>query len=111
VSPLTAGGLDPCLRLSDHAVEVVDEALRSGRREVLARYDGAELRRRFRGRLLLRRGLAQVRTTAVARAGFAALRTPPGRAVAQRILFGDGSFPDVANGPKDDVAVAVTSSL
>ncbi|MGF1646722.1 MAG: FAD-dependent oxidoreductase [Kineosporiaceae bacterium] len=95
VSPLTAGGLDPCLRLSDHAVEVLDAALRSGRREVLARYDGAVLRARFRGRLLLRRGLARVRSRAVARAGFAVLRTPSGRAAARRILFGDGSFPDV----------------
>ncbi|TQN41159.1 flavin-dependent dehydrogenase [Blastococcus colisei] len=93
VSPLTAGGLDPCLRLSEHAADVLDEALRSGRAAALARYDGAELRASFRGRLALRRGLAQVRTPAVAAAAFSLLRTPVGRAAARRILFGDRSFP------------------
>ena len=95
VSPLTAGGLDPCLRLSEHAVDVLDHALRSGRREALAHYDGAALRARFRGRLVMRRGLAQVRTPAVATAAFAALRTPVGRAAARHVLFGDRSFPAV----------------
>lgn len=93
VSPLTAGGLDPCLRLSEHAADVLDEALRTGRPEALNRYDGAALRRSFRGRLLLRRGLAQVRTPAMATAAFTALRTPVGQAAARRILFGDRSFP------------------
>ncbi|GAA1979624.1 NAD(P)/FAD-dependent oxidoreductase [Isoptericola halotolerans] len=94
VSPLTAGGLDPCLRLSEHAVDVLDDALRTGRRDVLRRYDGAALRARFRGRLTMRRGLSMVRTPAAAAAGIALLRTPPGRAAARRILFGSGSFPD-----------------
>ncbi|MGN9811279.1 FAD-dependent oxidoreductase [Micromonospora sp. BQ11] len=93
VSPLTAGGLDPCLRLSEFAAAVLDEALRTGRPDALTHYDGAALRARFRGRLLLRRGLSQVRTPAVAAAAFTLLRTPMGRAAASRILFGDGSFP------------------
>ncbi|GAB3345200.1 FAD-dependent oxidoreductase [Modestobacter lapidis] len=93
VSPLTAGGLDPCLRLSELAADVLHDALRAGRPDALAHYDGAVLRARFRGRLLLRRGLAQVRTPAVAAAAFGVLRTPPGRAAARRILFGDRSFP------------------
>ncbi|GAA1723698.1 NAD(P)/FAD-dependent oxidoreductase [Isoptericola hypogeus] len=94
VSPLTAGGLDPCLRLSAHAADVLDQALRAGDRRLLARYDGAALRARFRGRLTMRRGLSLVRTPAAASAGVALLRTPPGRAAARRILFGHGSFPD-----------------
>jgi flavin-dependent dehydrogenase len=94
VSPLTAGGLDPCLRQSAHAVDVLDEALRTGRPDPLRHYDGAALRTQFRGRIAMRRGLGLVRTPAVAEAGVAALRTPPGRAAARRILFGDGSFPD-----------------
>lgn len=94
VSPLTAGGLDPCLRLSDRAVDVLDDALLHGRADRVERaYDGAALRARFRGRLLMRHGLSQVRTPAVAEAAFALLRTPPGRAAAGRVLFGDGSFP------------------
>ncbi|WP_380168135.1 NAD(P)/FAD-dependent oxidoreductase [Jannaschia sp. R86511] len=97
VSPLTAGGLDPCLRLSDHAVDVLDAALRHGHAQrVAGAYEGATLRARFRGRLLMRHGLAQVRSRAVAEAAFTVLRTPPGRTAAARVLFGHGSFPDPA---------------
>lgn len=94
VSPLTAGGLDPCLRLSAHAADVLDTALRAGRSAALAHYDGRTLRARFRGRLLLRHGLAHVRSPATAEAAFALLRTRAGRAAAAAVLFGDGSFPD-----------------
>jgi len=94
VSPLTAGGLDPCLRLSEHAAAVLDEALRAGRPDALADYDGAVLRAHFRGRLMLRRALAQGRTPALAAMAFTLLRTPFGQAAARRILFGDRSFPD-----------------
>ncbi|MFI8205326.1 FAD-dependent monooxygenase [Streptomyces sp. NPDC085937] len=93
VSPLTAGGLDPCLRLSELAAEVLDDALRTGTPHALTHYSGAALRSRFRGRLALRTGLARIRTPAATTAAFTLLRTPPGRAAARRILFGDGSFP------------------
>jgi flavin-dependent dehydrogenase len=93
VSPLTAGGLDPCLRLSEHAAATLDEALRTGSSDPLRRYDGAALRARFRGRLVMRRGLARLRTPDAAARAFALLRTPAGRAAAGRILFGDRSFP------------------
>jgi flavin-dependent dehydrogenase len=98
VSPLTAGGLDPCLRLSELAAEVLDDALRAGKPDELIRYDGAALRDRFRGRLMLRKGLAHVRTPAVAAAAFTLLRTPFGQAAASRVLFGDRSFPVSAGG-------------
>lgn len=93
VSPLTAGGLDPCLRLSEHAADVLDDALRTGKPDVPAHYDGATLRSAFRGRLTMRRGLGLVRTPAMAAAAFTLLRTPLGRAAAGRVLFGDRSFP------------------
>ncbi|MGW3549694.1 FAD-dependent oxidoreductase [Streptomyces griseoincarnatus] len=93
VSPLTAGGLDPCLRLSDLAAQVLDDALRTGAPHPLTHYSGASLRSRFRGRLALRTGLAHIRTPAATTAAFTLLRTPPGRAAAARILFGDRSFP------------------
>lgn len=86
VSPLTAGGLDPCLRLSSRAADVLDEALRAGS-TALTGYDGAALRAHFRGRLMLRQGLAQVRTPAAAALAFNLLRTPIGRSAARRILF------------------------
>jgi flavin-dependent dehydrogenase len=93
VSPLTAGGLDPCLRLSELAADALDDALQAGKPGALARYDGAALRARFRGRLLLRKCLAQVRTPAATALAFTLLRTPLGQAAARRILFGDRSFP------------------
>ncbi|MFI7601040.1 NAD(P)/FAD-dependent oxidoreductase [Actinoplanes sp. NPDC049681] len=94
VSPLTAGGLDPCLRLSELAAAVTGDYLRSGDPGMLRHYDGAALRARFRGRLVLRRAWSGVRSRAVAEASFVLLRTPSGRAAAARLLFGDGSFPD-----------------
>ncbi|MFG1610425.1 NAD(P)/FAD-dependent oxidoreductase [Actinoplanes sp. NPDC049265] len=94
VSPLTAGGLDPCLRMSELAASVIVEYLRDGDEHALRRYDGRTLRARFRGRLLLRRVLAGVRSAAAAEAAVATLRGRAGRKAATRILFGDGSFPD-----------------
>jgi flavin-dependent dehydrogenase len=96
VSPLTAGGLDPCLRLSALAADVAIEFLATGNAAVLAPYDGAALRARFRTRLLVRRVLSAVRSPAAAELACAALRLPPFRAAAQHVFFGRGSFPDVA---------------
>jgi flavin-dependent dehydrogenase len=95
VSPLTAGGLDPCLRMSELAASVVVDYLHTGDPRALSRYDGTKLRVRFRGRLLLRRLLASIRSPAAAEAAVATLRSGAGRAAAARILFGDGSFPDL----------------
>jgi flavin-dependent dehydrogenase len=94
VSPLTAGGLDPCLRLSELAAAVTGDYLRTGNVSVLRHYDGATLRARFRVRLLMRHALSGVRSPAATEAAFTLLRTPPGRAAASQVLFGDGSFPD-----------------
>jgi flavin-dependent dehydrogenase len=95
VSPLTAGGLDPCLRMSELAAGVTAEYLRTGDPRVLRQYDGAALRRRFRSRLLLRQAFAGIRSTAVAEAAVALMRGRTGRRMAARVLFGDGSFPDI----------------
>ncbi len=95
VSPLTAGGLDPCLRMSELAAAVTADYLRTGDERALRRYDGNARRARFRGRLLLRRLSSGVRSVAAAEAAVAFLRTRAGRAAAARVMFGDGSFPDV----------------
>ncbi|WP_117213741.1 NAD(P)/FAD-dependent oxidoreductase [Allorhizocola rhizosphaerae] len=95
VSPLTAGGLDPCLRMSELAAAVTAGYLRTGDPHMLRRYDGHALRSRFRGRLLLRRVFAGIQSPAAAEAAVALLRSRAGRALAARVLFGDGSFPDV----------------
>ncbi|HYW09183.1 MAG TPA: hypothetical protein VE913_19645, partial [Longimicrobium sp.] len=95
VSPLTAGGLDPCLRLSALAAEVTTEFLATGDEAALASYDGGALRARFRTRLLIRRVLSAIRSPAAAELACAALRLPPFRAAARHVFFGRGSFPDV----------------
>jgi flavin-dependent dehydrogenase len=98
VSPLTAGGLDPCLRQSALAAAVIADFLETGDEAALAPYDGAALRARFRTRLLLRRMLAAVRSPATAELACAALRLPPFRAAARHVFFGHGSFPDALHG-------------
>lgn len=99
VSPLTAGGLDPCLRLSALAADVAAGFLATGNEAALVPYDGAALRARFRTRLLIRRVLKAVRSPAAAELACAALRLPPFRAAAHKVFFGRGSFPDVARRP------------
>lgn len=96
VSPLTAGGLDPCLRLSALAAAVTADFLATGDEAVLARYSGASFRTRFRTRIVLRRVLAAVRSPAAAELASAVLHLPPLRAAAAKVFFGRGSFPDAA---------------
>jgi flavin-dependent dehydrogenase len=94
VSPLTAGGLDPCIRLSALAARVAAGYLASGDEADLAAYAGTRFRRRFATRLALRRVLSAVRSPTLVELGCAALSTPPLRALAARVFFGRGSFPD-----------------
>jgi flavin-dependent dehydrogenase len=94
VSPLTAGGLDPCLRLSVLAASVAADFLATGDVAALATYDGGALRARFRTRILIRRMLAAVRSPAAAELACAALRFPMLRGMVRHVFFGRGSFPD-----------------
>jgi len=95
VSPLTAGGLDPCLRQSRLAVDVIRAWLGDGRREALEAYQAPSLRRRFRGRMLMRRALDRLQSKSAAELALAALRAPPLAPLASRVFFGRGSFPDL----------------
>jgi hypothetical protein len=81
--------------MSELAASVAAGYLRTGDEALLRRYDGSALRARFRGRLMLRRAFAGIGSVAAAEAAVALLRTRAGRAAAARIMFGDGSFPDV----------------
>jgi flavin-dependent dehydrogenase len=94
VSPLTAGGLDPCIRLSALAARVTAEYLASGDEGALAPYSGTGFRRRFAARLALRRVLSIVRSPLLVELGCAALRSPLLRPFAADVFFGRGSFPD-----------------
>ncbi len=93
VSPMTAGGLDPCLRQSALAVDVISEFLRDRSAASLSRYASAPFRKRFRARSMMRRGLAAIQHPWVAELGFALLRLPPFTSVARHVFFGRGSFP------------------
>lgn len=95
VSPLTAGGLDPCMRLSTLAGEVIVDYLRTGDPWVLNRYSGDLFRARFTSRLWMRHLIANVRQPAVIELACASLRLPLLNWFARQVFFGRGSFPDV----------------
>lgn len=94
VSPLTAGGLDPCMRLSNLAASVVADCVASGGESALARYSGESFRARFISRLWMRRLISSVRSPVLLEAACAAMRLPPFDALARHVFFGRGSFPD-----------------
>jgi flavin-dependent dehydrogenase len=96
VSPLTAGGLDPCLRLSELAAKSVYQFLSTGDPAALAVYDGRYLRNRYLARRALRRVYDLVGSNAVLELGCAALRTRLGQRAAGKIFFTSGSSPIAA---------------
>lgn len=99
VSPLTAGGLDPCLRLSELAGRVIEEFLSTGDEARLAPYSGRRFRSRFTSRLWMRRILSGMRRPAPIELACAALRTPILKPLAWHVFFGRGSFPDSESMP------------
>jgi flavin-dependent dehydrogenase len=94
VSPLTAGGLDPCMRLSAFAASVVTEYLSTGDARVLQAYSGELFRSRFASRLWARRLAATLRQPQLLEVGCALLRMPGLNRLANHVFFGRGSFPD-----------------
>jgi flavin-dependent dehydrogenase len=96
VSPLTAGGLDPCMRLSALAAQVVGEYLSTGNPDALRVYSGELFRARFASRLWARRIASTVGQRQVMELGCAVLRLPLLNRIARHVFFGRGSFPDVA---------------
>lgn len=95
VSPLTAGGLDPALRLSRFAAEIIWERLQTGDAKVLLQYSGKLFRARFVSRLWMRRIIKTFTSQRLLELGFAFLRGKIGRKFAKHVFFGRGSFPDV----------------
>ncbi len=95
VSPLTAGGLDPCMRLSAFAAQVVGEYLSSGNPQALSMYSGELFRARFASRLWARRVASTLGQRQLLELGCAVLRLPLLNRIARHVFFGRGSFPDV----------------
>jgi len=95
VSPLTAGGLDPCMRLSAFAAQVVSEYLSSGNPQALSVYSGELFRARFASRLWARRVASTLDQRHLIEFGCAVLRFPVLSKIARHVFFGRGSFPDL----------------
>jgi flavin-dependent dehydrogenase len=99
VSPLTAGGLDPCLRLSVFAARVIGEYLETGDPQALAAYSGQLFRSRFVSRLWMRRLIAAVSSPLLLEMGCGLMRLPLLDSFARHVFFGRGSFPDLQPSP------------
>jgi flavin-dependent dehydrogenase len=95
VSPLTAGGLDPCMRLSAAAAAVIEERLKTGDAQVLLSYSGELFRARFVSRLWMRRVIAASTNQTLLELGCGMLRLPVFKKIAAHVFFARGSFPDV----------------
>ena len=95
VSPLTAGGLDPCMRLSTFAARVVGDYLQTGDLAALSDYSGDLFRARFISRLWMRRMMAHMQSPALVEIGCGLMRLPLFNSLAWHIFFGRGSFPDL----------------
>ncbi len=95
VSPLTAGGLDPCMRLSKFAAEIVLKRMENGDAKVLLNYSGEMFRAKFTTRLFMRNVLKAFSYQIFLEAAFFILRGRFGRKIAEKIFFRRGSFPDV----------------
>lgn len=95
VSPLTAGGLDPCMRLSTFAARIIRDYLETGDPQSLAAYSGQLFRSRFVSRLWMRRLIAALHSPLPLEAGCALMRLPLLESFAWHVFFGRGSFPDL----------------
>jgi len=110
VSPLTAGGLDPCLRLSKMAAEVIWERLQADNPQILLKFSGALFRARFVSRLWMRRILAMFSSQWLLEIGFACLRLPLVKKLAAHVFFGRGSFPDVELTKGEKAKISLTEA-
>ncbi|HEY0142707.1 MAG TPA: NAD(P)/FAD-dependent oxidoreductase [Thermoanaerobaculia bacterium] len=96
VSPLTAGGLDPALRLTSFAADVITAYLDSGNPAVLREYTGDRFRARFVTRQWMRRSIRALATPMITEIACSLMRTPPLKALASHVFFSrGGSFPEV----------------
>lgn len=94
VSPLTAGGLDACMRLSRFAAQVIHRYLNSDDPSVLSAYTGDRFRSRYVSRRWMRSILASVQHPFAMELACRVLRLPPFQSLAAHVFFGRGSFPD-----------------
>lgn len=108
VSPLTAGGLDPCMRLSTFAAGVIADYLGNGDPTALTAYSGRLFRARFVSRLWMRRFASRVQQPLLLEATCAALRLPLLNSLAWHVFFGRGSFPDINRQLASDPVIEIS---
>ena len=96
VSPLTAGGLDGAMRLSEFAATVIADYLERGDPRVLRQYDGSRFQSPFFARRWMRWLMRAAINPLTAEIAFATLAMPPMQALARHIFFGRNSFPNVS---------------
>lgn len=106
VSPLTAGGLDPCMRLSTFAARVIGDYLDTGNPQTLAAYSGKLFRSRFVSRLWMRRLIAAIQSPRLLELGCTLTRLPLLDSFARHVFFGRGSFPDLEPAPAPEPVVS-----
>lgn len=94
VSPLTAGGLDPTMRLSTLAADVIQSYLATNNPAALSAYSGELFRARFTSRIWMRRMMTTLNQPAL-ELGCGILRLPIFKLFASHVFFGRGSFPDI----------------
>jgi flavin-dependent dehydrogenase len=107
VSPLTAGGLDPCLRLSSFAARNIVDYLETGDPQTLSAYSGQIFRSRFVSRLWMRRLIAGVHSSLLVEVGCTVMRLPLLDSLAWHVFFGRGSFPDLGPLEESEPVVSV----
>lgn len=95
VSPLTAGGLDACLRLSSVAASVIHAYLGTADVRILNSYSGERFRARFISRLWMRRIISLAQWPCAMEIGCALFHLPIFNSMARHVFFGRGSFPEV----------------
>lgn len=95
VSPLTAGGLDPCLRLSGMAADLIAARIHTGNSKILLELSGKKFRARFISRIWMRRIIAAFQNRPLLELAFTFLKTSIGKRLAAHVFFGRGSFPDI----------------
>src|SRR5260370_13137853 len=106
VSPLTAGGVDSCLRPSTFAARGICALLETRGAEGLAAHLGEMVRALLPFRLWRRRVISPVQSPALIELSFALLNLPLFNSLAWHVFFGRGSFPDLQLSPAPQPAIS-----
>ena len=101
VSPLTAGGLDPAIRISRYAAKIIHHALAVNDLSLLETYNNNQWQKSFQTRLWMRALLSSVHNPTLLELGISAAKLPGFKTIAWNMFFGRGtatsSLPSYSN--------------